>query len=79
MRERSGRARRVRARSSFWEAFWEARVWMRVSCSVFCLISLSFVPVRGVDVYLARPWLRASLSRSRWGIERSVLDGRKMP
>lgn len=40
MRERSGRAMRVRARVSFWEAFWEVRVWMRLSCSVFCLISL---------------------------------------
>lgn len=33
--ERRGRARRVRARVSFWEAFWEASVWMRLSCSVF--------------------------------------------
>lgn len=37
MRERSGRAMRVRARVSFWEAFWEARLCMRLSCSVFLL------------------------------------------
>lgn len=42
--ERRGRARRVRARVSFWEAFWEASVWMRLSCSVFSwLVWMGFI------------------------------------